>query len=577
MLTKLSNHLRTWIQALFPAGKTANGYPESVRSNLQIDYANGVQFTIAYDKSLLERSRTQWQFGDWKSLIDISHATLEHHPDRAELALLVATGHSACGNVVAARNNVQLAIDWGCSKKLISQIFISGVHNALGRACAVNGNMHSAKQHFQKSIQTTVNHNDVHLLTQARMSHQLEQLHLLNRASGGYFHESHDAVRQDSHSANKSEDIASITENTPLRILFIANAVIPTLQLSFLKPLKSMYASNMLKYEVATESIFNNKEWKGNRSAHFAEWLHKMAVELKPNLMVFCRYSGAFSEDLLSYAKESNIPSIYHIDDDLLNVPLDIGFDKYKFHNKSERLSSVKFLLNNVDLVYCSTKVLHDLFVTLNVSAPIFQGDIYCAAEIVSTTRLKPVEKVGYMGIGHQRDLETVVPALVRYLRENRSVKFEIFGTIPLPDELREFEERITVMPKIESYDEFLQQLADLRWDIGICPLVPNHFNAMKSNTKWVEYTATGTAVIASRNMIYEDCCAEGCGLLAQSVDEWYAALQQLTAHPEARHTQVQRAQKKLMRHYSTEQLRQQVLHVFSLATHLHNKSSVLQ
>ncbi len=43
---------------------------------------------VPYDENLLERARTQWQFGDWASLMKLERDTLQHHPDRAKLALL---------------------------------------------------------------------------------------------------------------------------------------------------------------------------------------------------------------------------------------------------------------------------------------------------------------------------------------------------------------------------------------------------------------------------------------------------------------------------------------------------------
>ncbi len=76
------------------------------------------------EKALLERSSTQWQFGDWDSLAKLERDTLQHLPDRAKLALLAAAGHLQLGNDQAAFQCTRMAQDWGCSKKLISQILI---------------------------------------------------------------------------------------------------------------------------------------------------------------------------------------------------------------------------------------------------------------------------------------------------------------------------------------------------------------------------------------------------------------------------------------------------------------------
>jgi NCAIR mutase (PurE)-related protein len=121
---------------------------------------------------------TQWQFGDWASLAAINRDTLQHHPDRAKLVLLVAAGHQALGNAAEARHCTRLALEWGCSKKLVSQILIAGVHNTLGRAAAISGQGPRALKHFQASIATGTPASDIRLLTQARAGEQLKQLGL---------------------------------------------------------------------------------------------------------------------------------------------------------------------------------------------------------------------------------------------------------------------------------------------------------------------------------------------------------------------------------------------------------------
>jgi hypothetical protein len=94
---------------------------------------------VAYDENLLERARTQWQFGDWASLAAIGRETLQHHPDRAKLALLAAAGHQQLGDQSATRQFIRLAQDWGCGKKLIAQVLLAGAHNTLAKAAAAAG------------------------------------------------------------------------------------------------------------------------------------------------------------------------------------------------------------------------------------------------------------------------------------------------------------------------------------------------------------------------------------------------------------------------------------------------------
>ncbi|WP_462401995.1 methyltransferase FkbM [Pseudomonas sp. Marseille-QA0332] len=131
---------------------------------------------VAYDENLLERSRTQWQLGDWQSLMHIQRETLQHHPDRAKLALLVASAHQHLDNMSAASQFTRLAQNWGCSKKLISQVLIAGVHNTLGRATAIGGRSQQALHHFQEGMKIVTPGADMRVLAQTRIREELSRL-----------------------------------------------------------------------------------------------------------------------------------------------------------------------------------------------------------------------------------------------------------------------------------------------------------------------------------------------------------------------------------------------------------------
>lgn len=131
---------------------------------------------IPYDENLLEKVRTQWQFGDWGSLAKLDRDVLQHHPDRARLAILAAAGHHQIGNIPQARQFVRLAQEWGCTKKIISQVLIAGVHNSLGRAAALAGEQSRALDHFESAIDIGNTGGDEKLITRARAAEQFGQL-----------------------------------------------------------------------------------------------------------------------------------------------------------------------------------------------------------------------------------------------------------------------------------------------------------------------------------------------------------------------------------------------------------------
>jgi len=176
-MPSLISRFQSWLSGLRGTAATSVRRADQTGATVQIEH-EPQRDVVAYDENLLERSRTQWQFGDWESLAKLERDTLQHHPDRAKLALLAAAGHLQQGSSDTARQFTRLAQEWGCSKKLISQILISGVHNSLGRAAAVSGQTQRASQHFQLSIKAGAAHSEVRLLTQARVNHQLSQLGL---------------------------------------------------------------------------------------------------------------------------------------------------------------------------------------------------------------------------------------------------------------------------------------------------------------------------------------------------------------------------------------------------------------
>ena len=136
------------------------------------------QFVVPYDENLLERTRIQWQFGDWNSLAKLDLDNLQNHPDRATLALLAAAGRLQTDKAADARQFISLAQDWGVSKRLVSQILIAGVHNSLGRATAIAGNQLLALKHFESAVTICMPGLDRRLLTQARINEQFTQLGL---------------------------------------------------------------------------------------------------------------------------------------------------------------------------------------------------------------------------------------------------------------------------------------------------------------------------------------------------------------------------------------------------------------
>ena len=177
------NALRHWFKHSLGSYSKDNSGPKLARLTdndehvaVSIDSVDGSLHLVPYDENLMERARTQWQFGDWQSLANLDRDSLQHHPDRAKLVLLAGAGRLQIGKANEARQYIRLAQDWGCSKKHISQVLISGVHNSIGMAAAMGAHQQRAALHFEKAISIGSPSSDIQLLTQARTTHQVGQL-----------------------------------------------------------------------------------------------------------------------------------------------------------------------------------------------------------------------------------------------------------------------------------------------------------------------------------------------------------------------------------------------------------------
>jgi glycosyltransferase involved in cell wall biosynthesis len=342
---------------------------------------------------------------------------------------------------------------------------------------------------------------------------------------------------------------------------------VPTLQLSFEKPLAPLVERGELATDLLTEKFLVEQPGLLGDPELEDEWIGRYLDRFGPSTIIFCRYSGPAYRPILKWAKREAVPVIYHIDDDLLAIPPDIGERKHAMHNAPERLAAVREMLTSADLVYASTEKLRLKLMDYFPDLPIVGGTIYCSSTVLKRPRTGPARKVGYMASAdHAHNLEMVLPAIERMLERNSDVQFELFGSIPVPKELEKFGARISTAPPIADYSRFLSEFARYDWDVGICPLSPIEFNLMKANTKWVEYTASGAAVVASSETVYDDCCADGCGILASGVDEWFEALELLVRDDGERLKVVDRAQAKLEREYNIGKLRDQVLEIIGRA-----------
>lgn len=156
--------------------------PASVGKQALAAPASGKAFPEATtdDAAILDRARMQWQFGDWQSLATLNRQTVEQHPQRAMLALLVGAAHQQLDDHASARSFVSVASEWGCDTRTIARVLIAGVSNTLGRIAAVRQQETRALTHFRAAVDGVGG--DARLACKARSVSEIARLDLVDQA-----------------------------------------------------------------------------------------------------------------------------------------------------------------------------------------------------------------------------------------------------------------------------------------------------------------------------------------------------------------------------------------------------------
>jgi hypothetical protein len=139
---------------------------------------------MPFDEFLLDRVRTQWQFGAWDELIRLRREEIERHPERARLALYAAAGRSQVGDAKLAAEFLRLAKDWGCNRRLVGEVMVGGAHNTMARAYALAGAPQRAHAHYESALRVGGVRSEVKMLAAARAQSQSDQLGLTAGVQG---------------------------------------------------------------------------------------------------------------------------------------------------------------------------------------------------------------------------------------------------------------------------------------------------------------------------------------------------------------------------------------------------------
>ncbi len=337
--------------------------------------------------------------------------------------------------------------------------------------------------------------------------------------------------------------------NDARRVMIFTEHFNATYFISFDIPLRSMREQGKVRLRA-----FSQQDVVIGGSGCWRTWMD----EFSPEVVLMTRYGDASGVEIVRDCKVRGVPVVYHIDDDLLDLPPSLGAEINK--RQGAAVEARRAMLGEVDLIYASTAMLADVMRRYFPGQRIFHG-IYASYQPV-TTYIADLDRpvtIGYMGSkGHREDLDLVVPALVRLMHERPTLRFETFGTIQMPEVMQQFGSRVRHYNVQKSYHEFLQTLASLGWHLGLAPLVDEPFNRCKAPTKYIEYTSCDIPVVASDVVVYAGAIAEGAGVLVR--EDWYGAIACLLDDPRGRAMQLDAARAHCAVAFAPEALEAQVM-----------------
>jgi glycosyltransferase involved in cell wall biosynthesis len=285
---------------------------------------------------------------------------------------------------------------------------------------------------------------------------------------------------------------------------------------------------------------------------------------MSPTAVVLSRFGHlAGAEGIIAAARARGLPLLVHIDDELFELPVTVGIERYRSARHPRRLAALLQGLQEADLVIAASEALAERLARRaghsrigwlengTAGRPWPRSPKAAGAPVI----------IGYMGsASHGPDLELAIPALTAILSRRGDVRIELFGSIarhPAADPLPDAVVRHEVVTG--DYSAFKRRLAALGWDIGLAPLRAAPYNRCKTATKWAEYAEAGVAVLASDVEIYQPMFAVGAAMPAQP-GQWAHALERLIDSPSLRAGLVAGADELLLARFSWDRLEASVL-----------------
>ncbi|RJQ52972.1 MAG: glycosyltransferase family 1 protein [Actinobacteria bacterium] len=242
---------------------------------------------------------------------------------------------------------------------------------------------------------------------------------------------------------------------------------------------------------------------------------------LEHDVLVFSNPCNEAAEKAMQQAKLADRRVVVDFDDDPWHMTEAIpGAQPW---DEQER-SFVESCLSRADVVTTTNTFLAEFLTRFNERVLVLPNCL--PAEWWNVKREPHAETViGWLGgPTHGPDLELIAEPLNRVLSERPEVEFRL--TV-FEDNPFEPKRQVKIIPVTYDLADYSGLFAGI--DIGLAPLVDNHFNKCKSDLKVLEYGGAGVPCIASKIVTYGRIVKQGeNGFLAGGAGEWVEYLERL-------------------------------------------------
>ncbi|MBF0543023.1 MAG: glycosyltransferase [Candidatus Riflebacteria bacterium] len=228
----------------------------------------------------------------------------------------------------------------------------------------------------------------------------------------------------------------------------------------------------------------------------------------------------------LYFFKSNKIPYIYYIDDSYWKL------SSQGYFKNNALLETLNELIGNAWMVIVNSRILMEEVLSYNKNVVVLPAfyDFSILKDVIREKHENEI-RIGYPSV-RSLDIEPLFPTIKEVLdRFPGKVFFEFF--LEVPDYLKNCNGVRTFKP-IVNYEDFARFQFSRGWDIGLATLRDLGSNQAKTNNKYREFGACGTAGIYSKLPTYSDFVVHNkTGILIDNTKKsWFDSMVKLIESP---------------------------------------------